>query len=102
MLTPEGLYGIKSAEGLLDDTSFEIKGIEGIGGRNIIDKISEASRKGAKTVVLYYHDAGMFEEQRIVNAYNGYLKLSKNRNIQKIYYIINEQLHIVDTKKCRR
>ena len=40
-----------------------------------IDKISDAANKGANTIVLYFHDESVFDRQRIVNAYRGYLKL---------------------------
>jgi hypothetical protein len=85
--------GIKTPEGLLDGVKFDIKGIEGTGKRNIIDKISLASRQNAEAIVLYYHDKNIFDEQRIVNAFHGYLKLSKNRSIKTVYYIVNGKLH---------
>jgi hypothetical protein len=85
--------GVKTPEGLLDGVKFDIKGIEGTGKRNIIDKISLASRQNAEAIVLYYHDKNMFDEQRAINAFHGYLKLSKNRSIKTVYYIVNGKLH---------
>ena len=85
--------GIKMPEGLLDGKKFDIKGIEGTGKRNIVDKISDAGSQGAETVVLYYHDEEIFDLQKIINAYNGYLKLSKTKRIQTVYYIVDNKLH---------
>jgi hypothetical protein len=83
----------KFSEGFLDGIRFDIKGIEGIGGRNIIDKISHASRQGAESVVLYFHDKNLFDRKKIVNAYKGYLKLSKTKQVKTIYYIVDNKLH---------
>ena len=85
--------GVKAPDGYLDGKCFEIKGIEGIGGRNVIDKISHAGSQGAESVVLYYHDANMFDLHKIVNSYKGYLKLSKTKKIKNVYYIVNKKLH---------
>ena len=83
---------IRAIEGFLNGKPFDMKGIEGTGKRNIIDKISDASNKGAETIVLYFHEERFFERQRIVNAYNGYLKLSKTNRIQTVYYIVDNKL----------
>jgi len=78
---------------LFDGKLFDIKGVEGVGKRNIIAKISDASFQGVETVVLYYHDANLFDLQKIINAYRGYLKLSKTMRIQNVYYIVDNKLH---------
>jgi len=83
---------IRAIEGLLNGKPFDVKGIEGTGKRNIIDKISDASNKGAETIVLYFHEGSVFDRQRIVNAYNGYLKLSKTSRIRTVYYIVVDKL----------
>ena len=83
---------VRAIEGVLNGKPFDVKGIEGTGKRNIIDKISDASNKGAETIVLYFHEESVFDRQRIVNAYNGYLKLSKSNRIQTVYYIVNCKL----------
>jgi hypothetical protein len=83
---------VRAIEGFLNGIPFDVKGIEGTGKRNIIDKISDASNKGAETIVLYFHEESVFDRQRIVNAYNGYLKLSKTSKIQTVYYIIGSKL----------
>ena len=75
--------GISMPDGLMDWKIFDIKGIEGTGKRNIVDKISDAGAQGAETIVLYYHDAGIFDLQKIVNAYNGYMKLSKTKRVKR-------------------
>jgi hypothetical protein len=80
----------------LDGKKFDIKGVEGIGKRNIIDKISSAGYQKVDTVVLYFHDANMFDLQKISNAYNGYLKLSKTKRIQNLYYIVDRKLHRIE------
>jgi len=88
--------GTKTPEGLLDGKKFEIKGIEGTGKRNIITKISDASKQGVETVVLYFHDMNMFDLQKIINAYNKYLKLSKSKRIHNVYYIVDNKLHKIE------
>jgi hypothetical protein len=88
--------GIKMPEGLLDGKKFDIKGIEGVGKRNIIDKISDAGGQGAETIVLFYYDAGIFDLHKITKAYKGYLKLSKTNRVQTVYYIINNKLHKIE------
>ncbi|GHT69195.1 hypothetical protein FACS189452_09770 [Bacteroidia bacterium] len=85
--------GLSAPEGKLDGKFFDIKGVEGIGKRNLIDKISNASKQGAETVVFYYPDISIFDRQNIRNAYNGYLKLSKNEKIQIVYYIVDKKLY---------
>jgi len=84
---------IRAIEGYLNGNPFDIKGIEGTGKRNFIDKISDAANKGANTIVLYFHDESVFDRQRIINAYRGYLKLSKTNRIQSVYFINNNKLH---------
>ena len=86
------IYQVKAAEGILNGEKFDIKGIEGNGKRNIIDKISDVGRKKAEIAVLYYHDARMFDLQKITNAYNGYLKVSKSKRVQEVYYIVENKL----------
>ena len=88
--------GVKAPEGFLDGKRFDIKGVEGIGGRNIIDKISNAGRQGAESIVLYYHDANLFDFQKIVNSYKGYLKLSNTKTVQNVFYIVNNKLYKVE------
>jgi len=88
--------GIKSNEGFLNDKKFDIKGIEGTGKRNLIDKISDAGSKEAEIIVLYYHDADIFDFHKIINAYKGYLNLSKSKRIQTVFYIVDNELYIVE------
>ena len=85
--------GIKTPDGFLDGKYFEIKGIEGIGGRNIIDKISDAGHQGAESLVLYYHDSNMFDLQKIINSYKGYSKLSFSKKVKNVYYIVDKKLY---------
>jgi hypothetical protein len=91
---------VKVSEGLLDGKKFDIKGVEGVGGRNIIDKISQASKQGAETVVLYFHDPNMFDIGKTINAYRGYLNLSKNKQIQTVYYIVEGKLYKITIKNA--
>ena len=88
--------GVKTPEGLLDGKKFEIKGIEGTGKRNIIDKISDAGSQGAETIVLYYHVAEIFDLYKISKAYKGYLKLSKTKRVQAVYYIVDNKLNKIE------
>jgi hypothetical protein len=65
---------------------------EGMGKRNIEYKIRDASQKNAKVIVLYYHDKRNFSLQSIKDGYNSYLRNSKNKKIQAIYYIVDGEL----------
>ena len=85
--------GVSTPDGLLDWKKFEIKGIEGIGKRNIEYKIYEASRQGAETVVLYFHKEEVFSMQRIVDGYGAYMRNSKSKKITTLYYILGGKLY---------
>jgi len=87
--------GIKSPEGFLDENKFDIKGVEGLGNRNIVDKISDAGRQGAKTIVLYFHNDELFDLNKILNAYKGYKKLTPSMTVQNVYYIVNGNLYSI-------
>jgi hypothetical protein len=82
-----GADGVSTPDGILDESVFEIKGIEGTGKRNIRDKLFEASKQGCETVVLYYPNASFFSITRLNAQYHDYLKSSKNHRIKKILYI---------------
>jgi hypothetical protein len=85
--------GIKTPDGLLNGMFFDIKGIEGKSNRIIKDKILEASIQGAETVVLYFHDASMFDKEFVAKSYGRYLGASKNARIKKVYCIVGKYLH---------
>jgi hypothetical protein len=84
--------GIKTPEGLLDGKVFDIKGIENE-GKKIVRKIAVASKQGAATVVLYYHRNSNFSLQEISEAYSAYLRNSKSRKVQELYYIVDRKLY---------
>gem|GEM_PF-1819376 len=85
----------KIPDGLLNGVRFDIKGVEGIGDRIIKSKISEASKQGAETVVLYYHDRNFFSKEQVKDGYHFYLRNSKSKRISRLYYIVDNKLHIV-------
>jgi hypothetical protein len=85
--------GQKTPEGILDGIIFDIKGVEGVGKRNIEYKLFEASRQGVGTVVLYYYDKNIFDKQRILNSYDSYLRNSKSKRVKTLYYIVEEKLY---------
>jgi hypothetical protein len=85
--------GKKKSEGTLDWRKFDIKGIEGKGKRNIRDKLFEASKQGAETVVLYYPEERFFSALQLKLQVDAYYRNSKQKNIKTIYYIINETLY---------
>jgi hypothetical protein len=85
--------GIKTPEGLLDGAIFDIKGIEGTGKNNILNKIKEASSQGVSVVVLYYPDKNIFFKDRLIDSYNTYLKTSKSKRVKIVYYIVDGKLH---------
>ena len=84
--------GHKSSEGFLEDVSFDIKGIEGTSERNILRKMYETSEKKAKILLLYYHDNDLFNKQKIIDGYRSYLRNSKSKNVESIYYILDNKL----------
>jgi hypothetical protein len=83
----------KMPDGRLDDSLFDIKGIEGKGKRNIEHKITEANKQGVETIVLYYHDKNIFDKQRIIDSYDSYLRNSESKRIKTLYYIVDGQLY---------
>jgi hypothetical protein len=80
-------------DGLLNNTPFDIKGIEGKSERIIKDKISEASKQGAKTVVLYFHEKDMFDIDFVREGYEKYLTNSKSKQIEKVYCVVGKYLY---------
>jgi hypothetical protein len=86
---------IKVAEGHLNGKLFEIKGIEGDSKNNIIKDIKDASKKRAEMIVLYYHDKTLFSEKKIRESYQSYLRNSKSRRVQHVYYIVDKKLYIL-------
>jgi hypothetical protein len=87
------LEKIKKPDGLLNGVLFDIKGIEGKSNRLIKDKLSEASKQGAEIVVLYFHDADMYDKNFIMQGYNQYLNNSKSKRVKKVYCIVGKYLH---------
>jgi hypothetical protein len=84
--------GLSAPEGTLDGLVFDIKGIEGE-GKKIVRKIAVASKQGAEVVVLYYHRNSNFSVQEITDAYDAYLRNSKSKKIQELYYIVDKKLY---------
>jgi len=89
----ENPEGIKIPDGLLNDRLFDIKGIEGTGKDNVLKDIKDASKKGCEVVVLYYHEAYLFDAKQIRENYQTYLRNSKSKRIQQVYYIVDRKLH---------
>jgi hypothetical protein len=85
--------GIKTPDGLLNGVLFDIKGIEGKSKRVIKDKISEASGQGAETVVLYFHDTGMFDKDSVAKSHQQYLNNSKSKRIKTVYCVVGKYLY---------
>jgi len=86
-------YKIRVPEGLLNGKKFDIKGVEGIGKNNIINNFKDTNKKRAETIVLYYHDMIMFSEKQLQEDYQSYLRNSKSKRIQQVYYIIDRKLY---------
>ena len=89
----ENPNGIKIADGLLNDKLFDIKCIEGTGKENILKNLKDASKKGCEIVVLYYHVAYLFDYKQMRENYQTYLRNSKSKRIQQVYYIVDRKLH---------
>ena len=65
--------------GFLNGKLFDIKGVEGTGKNNIINKFKGASKKEVESIVLYYHDKTIFSEKQIREGYQFYLRNSQNK-----------------------
>jgi hypothetical protein len=89
--------GIKTADGLLDGKIFDVKGVE-TESTKIVRKISGASKQGAESLVLYYHSSDNFSLQEIKNAYSAYIRNSKSKKIQELYYIVGGKLYHLQQK----
>ena len=87
---------IKVAEGRLNGKTFEIKGIEGDSKNNIIKDMKDASKKRAEIIVLYYYDKNLFSEKQIRESYQSYLRNSKSKRINNVYYILDGKLHTIN------
>ena len=85
----------KKPDGLLNDKIFDIKAVEGTGKENVLKDIKDASKKGAETVVLYFHKKDWLDEKQIHENYQTYLRNSKSKRIQQVYYIVDGKLHIL-------
>jgi len=85
----------KVAEGHLNGKLFEIKGIEGDSKNNIIKDIKDASKKRAEIIVLYYHEKNLFSEKQLQKSYQSYLRNSKSKRINTVYYIIDNKLYTI-------
>ena len=86
-------YKIKVPDGDLNEKKFDIKGVEGIGKNNIINNIKDANKKGSESIVLYYHDKNLFDEKQLRDSYGDYLRNSKSKRIQNVYYIVDRKLY---------
>jgi len=82
-------------DGLLDGRKFDIKGIEGVGKHNIINNLKGVNRKGAEVIILYYHDKNLFDKAQIKESYQSYLRNSKSKQIQLVYYIVEGKLYML-------
>ena len=89
------IYKSKVPDGLLNGKLFDIKGVEGVGKENVLKDIKGASKKGAEIVVLYYHKENLFDEKQIRENYNAYLRNSKSKRVQQVYYIVDRKLYML-------
>jgi len=86
-------YEIKTPDGFLNGTIFDIKGIEGSSRRAIKDAFSKASGQGAEIVVLYFHDKNMLNIDAIKDSYSMYLINSRSKRIKTIYCITGKYVY---------
>ena len=86
-------YKVKNPEGYLNGKLFDIKSVEGTGKNNVINNFKGASKKGVESIVLYYHDKSVFSEKQLREGYQFYLRNSQSKQIQFVYYIMNNKLH---------
>ena len=54
--------------------------------------IKDVNKKGVESIVLYYHERNLFDEKRLKEGYNSYLRNSKSKRIQNVYYIVDRNL----------
>jgi hypothetical protein len=83
---------IRTTDGLLNGKPFDIKGVEGSGKRHIEYKIRESGKQGAEVLVLFYPDSSLFSKPEIENAFEDYLRNSKSKRVQQVYYIVDNLL----------
>ena len=88
-------YREKTPDGLLNGILFDIKGIEGIGKNNIINNLKSANKKGVESIVFYFHDKKLFSEKQLIESYQFYLRNSKSKRIQQVYYIVDKKLYLL-------
>ena len=88
-------FGIKTPDGLLNGTKFDIKGIEGSSHRIIKDAISKSSKQGAEVTVLYFHDKNLFDIDSVREGYGKYLANSKSKRVQTVYCVVEKYLYRV-------
>ena len=80
---------------MINGKLFEIKGIEGNSKNNIIKDIKDASKKRAEIIVLYYEDRNLFSENKIRESYHSYLRNSRSKRINSVYYIVDRKLYML-------
>ena len=57
------------------------------------DFLEDTNKKRAEVIVLYYHDIVLFSEKQLRDAYQSYLRNSKSKRIQQVYYIVDRKLY---------
>ena len=65
--------GIKTPDGFLDDIKMDIKGVEGTGKWTIKNKFLSAGKQGVETIILYFHDKGMYSLEKVKEGWFYYL-----------------------------
>ena len=61
--------------------------------QNGLKDIKDASKKGCEIVVFYYHEAHLFDEKKMRDNYQTYIRNSQSKRVQQLYYIVDRKLY---------
>lgn len=99
LLNESGDVGVKLYDGLLNGTPCEIKAVENMGRWAIRTKIANAIRQGARCVALYFPDASLFSEQRVIDGWKDCLSYAKpNEPVPDInlFCVVDGTIHHIE------
>lgn len=88
--------GIKTPDGSLNGSVFDIKAVEGTGKNNIKHKLNEAVGQGCSHVVLYFPDASLYDTKFVTDSYAKYkgvlVKEGKMDKLQHIWIVVGNSI----------
>lgn len=86
--------GVKTPDGRLDGVVMDIKGVESTGKYTLRNKFDTACSQQAKCVVLYFHNATIFSEERVRTGWELYTSDLRGRTqtIEKVLCIVEDDV----------